>query len=167
MVLKNWVEQTGESSYFHYFHDSASHQSPSFLKSIIFFGCREMFSEIEVRPYKCVLDMFWWLCTEINYLPSVTILLRVYFRTFFFFLLWFIRRNLLSYSCEHLSWLISVTHRNILKAEMVSFSFHFRAILTWFLFGSSAKATRPRDIIVGHVQIQTNSSIPGRISSIS
>lgn len=65
---------------------STSH--PAFWNPLSFLGCRAMFSEIEVRPYECVLIMFWWLGTEINYLCSVIILLRVYFRTFFFTLVY-------------------------------------------------------------------------------
>lgn len=74
-VLRNWVEQTGENidSYFHY---SAFHQSPSFLKSIVCFGCKasSLFSEIKVGYYEHVVTVFWRLDTKINSLHSVMIL---------------------------------------------------------------------------------------------
>lgn len=71
---------------------STSH--PAFWNPLSFLSCRAMFSEIEVRPYECVLIVFWWLGTEINCLPSIIILLR--FISEHFFSLWFIRHNLVS-----------------------------------------------------------------------
>lgn len=111
-----------------------------------------MFSETEAGPYEHAVIMFSRLDTKVNSLISIMILKSVQVPIPLGLLLksmvpvrkWFIAKDslqdwgfpsdlyghsLLSHSCQHLSWLISVFHSNVLKVLVVSFSSHSRSIL--------------------------------------
>lgn len=147
---------------------STSH--PAFLNPLCILAVRQVvcvFWNWGVGPYEHVVILFWRLDIKRNSLLSVMILKTVQVPISLWLLLksmvpvrkWLIAkgsfqdsffhsglygRNLLSYSCQHLSWLISVFRSYILKAQVVSFSSHSRSILKWLLFGSSVNITRPR-----------------------